>query len=55
MMEPVWVVFQDNGYEGCSEPRGVYSSEALAKIAASGSSPYATLEIAEMTLDQPLK
>jgi hypothetical protein len=54
-MEKVWVVFKDYGYEGCSEPKGVYSTEALAKIAASAGEPYAIMEIAEMTLDQPLQ
>lgn len=54
MSEKIWIVFTDYGYEGCSEPRGAYSSEELAKIAASGDHFY-SLEILALEIDKPLQ
>ena len=51
----VWVVYRGGGYEGYSEPLGVYSSKKLAGIWLKGSNDTygAQPQVVELLLDQP--
>lgn len=53
-LEFVWIVYQNNGYEGNSEPEAAFERESLADIYKAGAGDYRTLRIKKLPIYRAL-